>query len=825
MTAAAAALEAKGDEEITAGLWEAIEPEFVTLLGWDPAVRILSFPQEHPLLGWKECLVEGCEKIGRSSKHLCAACHNRWQAAEETPWEEFLVTARRHWRSIGAGRCSVPSCPRPWKSARLLLCGTHYAQHGSLRLPLAEFLAHPDVVALPAYGQCLVEACTRDRGGAAPYCSAHKYRWKVAQQRGNAPEEGHWRRTTSAVAENNTVSLRGLPPRVVAEVIHGLQERTKQGIKNNLTRLRPLCDLARSQQVASLGDLDPEAMPNSHRGLHKSIVHHAVRRRLTPESERHKDVWELSVFGMRGTLRFTEISQPWLREATKKWAFDDLPRHRGTSIRGILQSRINSIAQLSTSLRLQREDHGSLPALLLRADITAFCNRLAYLTQQGTISAYRRIVFCRDVRLLLSRMRAMGLTRQGEPMSGMPDEFTLGPDDIPDEPEDAEAGRDLPPEVMRHLCAHLQLLEDTSCTEIRVAVELLIDTGRRPDEICQLALDCLERDADGKPMLVYDNIKTHRHGRRLPIPAATAAAIAAQQQCVRLRFPAEPTDLLKLLPAPARNPHGRRSITDNGVTSRHRKWVDALPDILVPIAVTVDSRTTTKMLPFDKRRIFPYAFRHTYAQRHADAGVPVDVLRELMDHRQILTAQRYYRVGEERRREAVERVTTMQFDRHGNRVWRQAKAMLDSEHARRAVGEVAVPYGGCSEPSNVAAGGHDCPVRFRCIGCGHFSSDVSFLPDLQAYHDDLLRNRERLLAALDADDWAKSEAMPSDEEITRIRRLINRMNADLADLSDEERSQIEDAIALVRRTRSRVVGLGMPRVRQPLPDIRPDRSA
>ena len=36
--------------------------------------------------------------------------------------------------------------------------------------------------------------------------------------------------------------------------------------------------------------------------------------------------------------------------------------------------------------------------------------------------------------------------------------------------------------------------------------------------------------------------------------------------------------------------------------------------------------------PFDPSLITPYALRHSYAQRHADAGVPVDVLKELMDH-------------------------------------------------------------------------------------------------------------------------------------------------------------------------------------------------
>lgn len=40
------------------------------------------------------------------------------------------------------------------------------------------------------------------------------------------------------------------------------------------------------------------------------------------------------------------------------------------------------------------------------------------------------------------------------------------------------------------------------------------------------------------------------------------------------------------------------------------------------------------------------------------------------------------------------------------------EALLDSEHARRAIGDIAVPFGICAEPSNVAAGGHACPFPF-----------------------------------------------------------------------------------------------------------------
>ena len=131
------------------------------------------------------------------------------------------------------------------------------------------------------------------------------------------------------------------------------------------------------------------------------------------------------------------------------------------------------------------------------------------------------------------------------------------------------------------------------------------------------------------------------------------------------------------------------------------------------------------------------------------------MLAELLDHRSLNITRGYYRVGEDRRRDAVDKVTAMQFDRHGNRIWRDARALLDAEHARYAVGSVAVPYGTCTEPSNVAAGGTDCPVRFRCAGCDHFRTDVSYLPDLTAYLDDLLRNRERLAAATGIDDWAR----------------------------------------------------------------------
>ncbi|MGH3274637.1 MAG: hypothetical protein ACRDNZ_10025, partial [Streptosporangiaceae bacterium] len=84
---------------------------------------------------------------------------------------------------------------------------------------------------------------------------------------------------------------------------------------------------------------------------------------------------------------------------------------------------------------------------------------------------------------------------------------------------------------------------------------------------------------------------------------------------------------------------------------------------------------------------------------------------------------------------------------------------------------------------------------------------------------------EKLRAAVDADEWARAEAMPSDNEITRVRRLIERMKGDLDDLTDAGRAEIEEAVTVVRRGRARITSLGMPKVRQPMPDIRAARGA
>ena len=86
----------------------------------------------------------------------------------------------------------------------------------------------------------------------------------------------------------------------------------------------------------------------------------------------------------------------------------------------------------------------------------------------------------------------------------------------------------------------------------------------------------------------------------------------------------------------------------------------------------------------------------------------------------------------------------------------------------------------------------------------------------------LLRNRDKLLATQDLEDWARDEALPSETEITHTRRLISKVEAGLDLLTSSQRTEVEQTVALLRRHRT--VSLGMPQVRQPRPDTRLERQ-
>lgn len=195
--------------------------------------------------------------------------------------------------------------------------------------------------------------------------------------------------------------------------------------------------------------------------------------------------------------------------------------------------------------------------------------------------------------------------------------------------------------------------------------------------------------------------------------------------------------------------------------------------------------------PFQASLSMPYALRHSYAQRHADAAVPVDVLKELMDHAAVATTMGYYRVGLKRKQQAIAAVGSLATDAAGN----PAPFTSPTAYERSSV---SVPFGNCTEPSNVTAGGGACPIRFQCAGCGFYRPDPSYLPALEQHVAALRADRETA-RAIGAADYLIANLTA---EIDAFGRAAEKMRRTLSELPPGERAEVEDASKILRRTRA-----------------------
>ncbi|WP_166665815.1 tyrosine-type recombinase/integrase [Kribbella caucasensis] len=628
-----------------------LDPVFLFEAGWDAARRLLQPPQGDRLLGWPCCSVPGCTV--ETPGLLCTGCIVRQRNSGMTV-EDFLAAAPSKQRAdawlVDERLCLVDGCQRPIHVRTTGLCNSHSHQCRGLfdrAHPdvVPAFLARPDVRPHPTWGPCLVPACLRVAYASAGLCVRHGQRWGEALRAGADIDLGLWCRRQDGITVSGVANLRGLAHLVVIELLAGLQLRTGRGAKTRPSQLNRLARIARHQEVERLSDIDVSQCGSDLATILSGFVRDASRATTTAVEEQRKDLWDLAILGGAGRLDFTVLEQPWLREIGKHWASEDLPRRRGDKAGMVVRTHLGSLAALSTSLRLNRPDRGMDRTSLGRSDIVAFLARLAHLEKTGALTPKRRVQMVRHVRTVLRDCRDLGMTRPGGCVAGLPGEFSLRSNDVPQESPIAGPGRSLPNEVMKALSEALPVLEGLSGRAARVAVEVLMDTGRRPDEVCQLPWDCLDRDSDGKYVLIYTDYKENRLKRRVPIADATAALIRGQQALVQAMFTHTSTAELVLFPAATTNPNGTSSLRAVVLTGLHREWVNRL-----------DEFTLSDGGVFPATAVVAYAYRHTYAQRHADAGTPIDVLRELMGHRSVHSTEAYYNPRELQQMGEIQRI-------------------------------------------------------------------------------------------------------------------------------------------------------------------------
>jgi integrase len=776
--------------------------------GYDPATGVIRPPADHPVLGHELCPVAGCMSALLGGR-LCFGCRQRFRRFDGT-FEEFVAIPRLFGLSRRAEQrlclvCRTPGHERPavGPSGLCLSCDSCRRARG---LTVYEYV--PGAVPRVSFGRCV--RC--DRWAAYErlrLCTACRNHWALL---GKPDLEGFAAlplRRSRAASRGIEVDLSGLGERVRLEILYAFEQTWLDGgyAWEGTRRLQSLADaLARAGAGSLLDGVSISARMVE--VLYRRLRGPVERLFADPERELERDVWRLRMLRPDGggqTVDYSAISQGWLRDLVKTWNRQRLVSH---SV-GLLRLDVSVAAELSGVLGL-RADGGADPRSLGRGDVVDFVVHLRARQLRGEITAVFQRNCVTRARAMLRDARERGRHREAGPLCGLADGFAFIDADVPRKVRrdvEGEPGRALPQLVIDRLLSAdaIGLLHQVAGEAVGCALELQMRTGRRPQEIAHAPFDCLDHEqrvredatVQSLPVFVYRPEKRPMTRKELPIFAEERRLIRRMQALARERFPATDSARLPLLPCQMRNRDGRKPIAAGMLAWKMRDWVARLDELTGP-----DGE------PFDRRRVFPYAFRHSYAQRLADEGASESELMDLMDHDSFETTRGYFRIRAERRRRAAELGRAALFDNQGRRLLRGLERLAEAERARMEIGSLAVPYGACVEPANVASMGGACKFMLKCLGCKHFRTDLSHLPALEAYERQLIAAREQLSAQADAaalENWARTAATPSQEEIDRVRYLIERIRETIGELPSDERAELQALLAAERTNRSAIL--------------------
>ena len=229
----------------------------------------------------------------------------------------------------------------------------------------------------------------------------------------------------------------------------------------------------------------------------------------------------------------------------------------------------------------------------------------------------------------------------------------------------------------------------------RLVIEMLIRTGLRVGELCDLPADAVTHVA-GRPQLRVPIGKLH-NDRVIPLHA----------------------QLVELLDQHQRNRDDDldRLITWNGGSlNRHQ--------------VTRMLNRVSKAAGIG--HVHPHQLRHTLATQAVNRGMSLEAIAAMLGHKTLRMTLVYARIADKTVADAYDRVTDqidalytnptgLRTDGSGSASMRS----IDTDHDQRMLGN-----GHCERPPQL-----DCQFESICESCAHFSTNQAFNPVLQAQRD------------------------------------------------------------------------------------------
>lgn len=577
-------------------------------------------------------------------------------------------------------------------------------------------------------GRCEVPDCDRT-SWAMQLCQGHHQRWI---HRGK-PDPVAFAATTGPIAlragsENvDAFDLAGLPLQHRLEIAYVLQcrhdDRTIRVIAHTVTDMatvlersgvtsfldRPLEHWLEVSQSLSRGDITRTV----------ALFRYAYQRLsdiggIDIDAEYAGDVWQAKRLGIIRTcsphqIRFDEISQPWLRAATKRWARLRLGSGKtfgtiGVDTRAMVwfsRHLANTVGAAATPTAVTRK--------LLEGYLVAITG--SHL-QPHTLSTY------------ITCLRGfLDTCRRHDWLPGLASTVVLYNDDLPSRP------RPLPRFISEFVMAQLENptnLDRLPDHTTRALVTVIIETGLRANDACALTFNPIINDSSGWPCLRYYNTKMATECL-IPLSAVGADTIRAQQDHLRHRWPHGPA---VLFPATHSNPDGDRTFSYATLRQRFVRWQESIglhDETGQPVTVTA------------------HQFRHTLGTRMINKGVPQHVIQRLLGHASPQMTARYATLHDATVRAAFDEYCSRRVALDGQRIAYDATAITaDAEFTKHNMTRIqaSLPNGYCGRPPQ-----QDCPHPNACLTCPDFQTTPAFL-DIHRRQRDQTRT---LIATAEAD--------------------------------------------------------------------------
>lgn len=492
---------------------------------WDPRTGNLTPLPDTGRFSVATCSGAGCRSVVEQ-RRMCERCIQSGQRAISAADVDRGTAAK------GSGAYTHRDCLLVRDGIR---CGRNQRAHGLCLSHAALFRAsvkHHDVRAWlastsskpKAFLPCAAKGCpvsAENPGSSPPLCANHAYRLRSKRHRGDIVDEQGALEWLADPAEPRVVLRIGrLCPRLQAELRYAIHAHLslKRG-PVQVTAYRDLINKAIRWKTDSLAETiahpGNRPSPNS-RSVQRFILNvldreERARAGYDPHTENLIHLSDLNLRGAeaagnealrRPPLDLGRMTQPWLREGYRNWLLTTLPRRE--------EARIGyRVAVLAAQTLIRGHDGADDPRSLGPAHMSAIIGAMNrrwpnYGGAKGVFRIWRQI---------------LETGHRSTVWNDVPRSFSYNPrlHRPPTHPrtfrEAQSTGRAIPVAAVAHLRNNLHALGQYPNRDMAIAMlAVLIDTGRRPNEVVSLRRDCLQRDRHGDWILLYDNRLGARRG-------------------------------------------------------------------------------------------------------------------------------------------------------------------------------------------------------------------------------------------------------------------------------------------------------------------------